>query len=106
MDITKEFENRRSLLHWFLIDSLVGIKIEQPITDIPRILTMQLNGIEINPLKAIERLEEQFDKLVEEKARELFEELKRDILEPFEDKVKELTDSVGLLITSKINKVE
>lgn len=104
MDITKQFEERDSFLKWFLIASLAGIKVEGVVTDVPRILTLQLNGVDINPEAAIIRLEEQFDRLVAEKAQELFEEMKRDILEPFEDKVKEMTAAVSALLEAKVGK--
>ena len=104
MDITKQFEDRDAFLHWFLIASLAGIKVEGAVTEVPRNLTMQLNGVDLNPEAALKRLEEQFDKLVAEKAQDLFEEMKRDILEPFEDKVKEMTDAVDSLVSAKIGK--
>lgn len=104
VDMTQQFEDRDGFLHWFLIASLAGIKVEGAVTEVPRIVTMQLNGVEVNPEAAIKRLEEQFDMLVVEKANELFEELKQDILKPFEDKVEEMTEVVKSLVAAKISK--
>lgn len=102
MDITVEYEKRGSFIHWFILASLAGIDVKGKITEVPRNLTMQLNGVETNPLAALTRLEQQFDELVAEKAQELFEEHKANILDPFEEQVKELTAGVSRLMSGKL----
>ena len=63
---------------------------------------MQLNGVEINPLHALKRLEEEFDKLVEKAALEKVTCIKNEILAPFEEQVEDMTNSLKQLVESKL----
>ena len=100
MDITEEFKNRDSFLHWFLISSLTGVKITEETTQKPRVLTMFLNGTELNSLNAINRLEEEFNRILKEKSKSIAKNKLEDILVPFEEKVQELTDTLQKMIDS------
>ena len=103
MDVTKEFKDRESFLHWFVIASVAGIKTKsEELCKEPRLITMQLNGVEIDPLRAINRMEEEFDRLVEKKAKELVEDITDDILSPFEEQVEDLTSAVKDIISAKL----
>lgn len=102
MDITKRFEDRDSFIHWFIIATLSGVEITENMRDCPRNLTMQLNGEDVNPENAIDRLEEEFNRMVEQKAKEMLDDMRRDILQPFEEKVEEMTGHLDELITSKL----
>ena len=94
MDITEKFKDRGTLLHHFIIASLTGVEITDEMTKYPRILTMQINGQEVNPVNSIERLEQQFDRLVEDEARKMLEDLKFKINEKVELNVEQLLDEV------------
>lgn len=97
-----KFEDVKSFHHWFMISALSGVEITETVKDAPRVVTMQINGVEMNPEKALARLEEEFDRLADKKAKETIKEIKNDILEPFEEKVKELTEAVEELIENKL----
>jgi hypothetical protein len=103
MDMTEQFDQDQ-FTRWFMIASLAGVEIEGAVKECPRMVTMQLNDVEINPEAAIKRLEEEFDRQVDKRARAMLEEMKNDILSPFEDKVRELTDAVGSLIKEKLGR--
>ena len=98
-------EDRDGFANWFIICALTESEVGPDANiggDIPYILKMQLNGIEIDPIKAIDSLEKQMNRMVEERALEMVEETKKDILEPFEEKVEDLTNSLDALIKEKI----
>ncbi|MFA7287249.1 MAG: hypothetical protein WC055_00055 [Melioribacteraceae bacterium] len=97
-----KFTDTKSFHHWFMISALSGIDITEEIKSIPRVITMQINGVEINPEKALSRLEEEFDGLVEKEAKKMVQEMKNDILDPFEEKVRELTEGIEELIENKL----
>lgn len=98
MDMTDQFSDRESFINWFLIAALSGVEITDKVRSEPRMVTMQLNGVEINPLAALKRLEEQFDRVVSEEAKKLFEEKQRAIFSPFEDKIREMSECVSSII--------
>ena len=102
MDLTKEYKNRDSFIQWFLICALKGVEITENVRNEPRDVKMQLNGVELNPLHALKRLEKEFNRLVEKKALERIEEIENDILEPFNEQVEELTRSLKNLVLLKL----
>lgn len=103
MDMTEEFKNREGFLHWFLIASLTDVKTKsEKMYKEPRMVTMQLNGVEIDPMRAINRLEEEFDRLVEVKAKEMIEDITDDILDPFNEQVEDLTSAVKNILSAKL----
>jgi hypothetical protein len=102
MDLTEQYQDRDSFIHWFLICALKGVDITDQIRAEPRKVTMQLNGVELNPMHALKRLEGEFDRLVEKSALEKVEDLKRDILEPFEEQVEDMTSALKKLVESKL----
>ena len=79
MDITEKFEDRHSFLHWFIIASLTGIEITDKIRSHPMLVTMQINGQEVNPVNSINRLEDQFNRMVEDKACAMLESMRTEI---------------------------
>lgn len=105
MDMTRQFDERDSFAHWFIIASLSGVKITENIKNRPMDVKMQINGEDVNPEKAILRLEEEFDRMVNSKARELLQEWKGDVMEPFEDKIKDMTESLDGLISDKLQRL-
>lgn len=94
MDITDKFENRDTFLHWFIIASLTGVEITEEIKANPMLVTMQINGQEVNPVNSIERLEQQFDRMVKDKACEMIEDLKYKINEKVDLGIDELLGEV------------
>lgn len=103
MDMTEEFKNREGFLHWFLIASVAGLKTKsKEMCKEPRMVTMQLNGVEIDPLRAINRLEEEFERRIEERAKEMVEDITNDILTPFNDQVEDLTSAVRNMLSTKL----
>lgn len=102
MDITDDFEKRDSFLHWFLICALTGTKLTNEIKQKPYNLTMTWNGVDINCIRAISRLEDQFDDLVEKKAKKMIEDMKYDIMEPFHDKIDSMTEEIDTLIKERL----
>ncbi len=103
MDLTEEFEDRVSFIHNFIIRSLTGINICETIKARPRYVTMQINGVDIDPLNALNRLEEEYEGLVKEEAKKLSEEVLQDVIIPFEDKIYEIIKFARERI-EKINK--
>ena len=79
MNIEERFEDRDSFINWFIIASLAGIEITGEIKSKPMVVTMQINGEEVNPANSIDRLEKQFDRMVKDKACEMIDELKWDL---------------------------
>ena len=106
MDLTKEFKEHNSFIHWFLIAALTGIEITKEVKAKPRLVTMLINGVEINPLKAITRLEEQFDRMVADKAKEQVEEIKKDIMAPFDEQVEDMTAALKMMVDKKLSPTE
>ena len=72
-DATDDYDNDE-FFKWFLIASLSGMPLNDQIRSVPRNLRLTLNGQEINPLKAIKRLEQQFNSMVNDKASEIVQE--------------------------------
>lgn len=101
MDLTKEFKDQESFIHWFIIAAVCGTEITEAMKSEPRNITMQLNGEEIDPKRALLRLEEEFDRCVDKKAEEKIADIKRDILNPFEDEIERLTDTIDEMIAEK-----
>ncbi len=102
MDITNEFEKRKSFLNWSVICSLKGIEITDQLSSNPRDLTMILNGVELNPINFFKRIEEEFDRAVEEKANEKLEQAKHDILDEYQEKVDEITNEIENVLWESI----
>ena len=94
MDITEKFEDRDTLLHFFIIASLTGIEITDEIKENPMLVTMQINGQDVNPVNSIERLEQQFDRMVKDTACEMLEELKYKINQKVNLDIDALLDEV------------
>jgi hypothetical protein len=102
MNMNAEYKNRDSFAHWFIIAALKDIEITENMRSAPKIITMQINGEEVNPTNAILRVEQEFDRNVKLRAKELFEQYKDEIFEPFETKVDEMTKSLDSLINEKL----
>jgi hypothetical protein len=99
MNIDKQFEDRDSFLHWFIIAALTGVTITDNMkSDKETNITMQLNGVEINPINSINRLEDQFDRMVKDKSIELIRDMQ------FEMQEELYTAFVG--IVNKLNRGE
>ena len=81
MDVTEKFDDRDSFLHWFIIASLTGVEITEEIRSRPMVVTMQINGEEVNPANYIKRLGEEFDRMVNDKSQEAIEDLRDRIIE-------------------------
>ena len=94
MDMAKRFEDRDSFIHWFIIASLTGIEITDAVKSKPMVVTMQINGEEVNPANSIDRLEDQFDRMVRDKACEMFDDLKYRIVEKLEYNIDEMIASI------------
>lgn len=101
MDITEEFK-KREFVNWFIIASLKGIDITDVVKSEPRIVTMQINGVEINPLNAIKRLEKEFDHQIQKEVDMRFESLKADILNPIDDEITDMLSDLRKLIDNKV----
>jgi len=109
VDITEEFNKRpftENFLEWFITHILSK---QYDIRDIPkevgqesRILTMQLNGVDLNPLIAIQDLERQFDDMVATEAKKLLQELKQEYLNNLEDKFDTLTKGIDKMIEEQL----
>jgi len=95
-NVTEEFKPRESKVKWFIISAISKGKIEinESLRAEPRILKMSLNGQDIDPLHAIEKMHEQFDALVVKKAKVMVSKLKDKITEPLEAKIEELTNLI------------
>jgi hypothetical protein len=102
MNMNDEFKDRDSFAHWFIIAALSDTKITENLRSEPKIVTMQINGEDVNPTKAILRLEQEFDRNVKLRAKELFEQYKDEIFEPLGTKVEEMTKSLDSLINEKL----
>ena len=88
VDVTDVFDNRRQdeeFLHWFLIASITGEPITEEMKANPKILEMAINGEKINPVRAIKRLEEDFDRMVENRAKALVDEIQGQIYNAVND---------------------
>jgi hypothetical protein len=94
MEITERFENRDSFLHWFIIASLTGVEITAPMKSNPMNITMQINGEEVNPLNSIDRLEQQFERMVRDKACSLVEDIKYKLTERLNTSVGEVLEEI------------
>lgn len=70
MDVTKEYKERDSFLKWFMIAALSGVDMKSGVIEVPRNLVLTLNGIELNVIHALKRLEEEFDRIVDAKVDE------------------------------------
>jgi hypothetical protein len=98
MDLTKEFENRNSFLHWFIIASLTGVDITENIKSDPMDITMQINGEEVNVLNSIKRLEEQFNTLVNDKALELIEGARDELINKLTINTNDVLSNLGITL--------
>ncbi len=105
MDLTKEYKHDE-FVKWFIIAAITGVEITEVMRTRPMNITMQINGAEIDPYRAMKRLEDEYDDLVARKARQMVEEIKQDILEPFEDKVMEITMAMEQFINNKLGVIE
>lgn len=85
MDMTKEFADRDSFVHWFLIAAIAGQEITDEMKAEPRLIRMTLNNVEIDPLRAIRRLEEEVDRLIEKRATEMVNELHNQLTYLYDD---------------------
>lgn len=94
MDLTKRFEDRGSFINWFIIASLTGIDINDKIKSDPMVVTMQINGEEVNPANSIDRLEQQFDRMVRDTACEMLDDLRYKISEKLEFNIEEMIASI------------
>ena len=101
MDLTEQFKHH-PFINWFIIAAVTGVDITEAMKRGTKDITMQVNGDEVDPLRALTRLEEEFDRMIEIRASELIEDLKRDILTPFEDKVDEIRGELDKMLTDKI----
>lgn len=98
MDLTQEFDKTDSFIHWFIICALVGIDITEEVKKRPIDIKMTINEVEMNPLASLKRLEEEFDRLVDKKANEKIDIITDNIIEPFQEKIQELTDKLHELV--------
>lgn len=98
------FEDKDSFNYWFMIASLTDIDITDNIKDYPRVITMQINGDEINPENALKRLKEECDHKVNEKAKELAEQMKYEILDPISEKLVDIENSIDKQFEEYIEK--
>tara|TARA_R110000744_G_scaffold51361_1_gene110620 strand:- start:495 stop:788 length:294 start_codon:yes stop_codon:yes gene_type:complete len=94
MNMTDKFEDRDTFLHWFIIASLTGVEITEEIKANPMLVTMQINGQEVNPANSIERLEQQFDRMVKDKACEMLDDLRFDATEKLGVVMAELIENI------------
>jgi len=94
MEITERFENRDSFLHWFIIASLTGVEITAHMKSNPMNITMQINGEEVNPLNSIDRLEQQFERMVRDKACSLVEDIKYKLTERLNTSVEGVLEEI------------
>ncbi len=78
MDITKEFDCTEGFLHWFTIAALSGVEITEEVRARPLNLTMNLNGSDLNVVNALHRLEQEMDRIIEEKVEERLEKFDSD----------------------------
>jgi len=100
-----EFEDRYSFHNWFMITSIVGCDITDKMKEYPHIVTMQVNGEEVDPIRALHRLDNSIDDHVAHQAKNLIEDHINDIIKPFEDTIADLTDELHKLIAVKIKEV-
>jgi hypothetical protein len=102
MDMTENFKDRESFIQWFLIAAMAGMDMTETVVAKPSNITMQINGIEMNPLRAIQRMEEEFKRQIEDAANEKVEDLKNEILDPFEEQVQDMTAALKNLVSKKL----
>ena len=102
MDMSKNFEDRESFVQWFLIAAIAGMEMTEAVVSKPSNITMQINGIEMNPLRAIQRMEEEFKRQIKVAANEKVEDLKNEILNPFEEQVPDMTVALKRLVSDKL----
>lgn len=86
------FEDRESFHFWFMIAAISGTPITEKMQSKPPVITMQLNGEEIDPVQALSRLKEEFDRQVNEKALLLLEQAKETFFEPLEEKMEQVRE--------------
>lgn len=101
MDMTENFNDRKSFVQWFLIAAMADMGMTEAVVAVPSNITMQINGIEMNPLHAIQRMEEEFNLRIEEIVNERVVELKDEILDPFEEQVQDMTAALKALVCKK-----
>lgn len=88
------YEKRDSFLSWFVFHSINidkigegGIKPGKDLYD----LTMFIDGVELNPVAAIEALEKQMNAMINEKAVAMVENRFQNVIEELENTVKTAT---------------
>jgi len=102
MDITDVFE--QDFINFFVIESSVAAldkeseSINKKITELPRILKMQYNGIELDPLLALNQMRDQFDAMVKAKALSLLENISDTIETDFKESLENTTINLKNLI--------
>lgn len=94
--MNKIFEDRDSFHYNFMITALAGQEITDKIKEYPRVVTMQINGEEIDPVRALDRLDKVIDDHIEKRANEIVEGKIADILKPFEEQVEHMTDVIRM----------
>ena len=100
-----KFDDRYSFQFNFMIYAVSGLELTDKMKEHPRKITMQLNGEEIDPERALDRLDKAIPEYVEERAKEIIEDKIMEILSPFEDRVAEIADDLRTIISTKIKEL-
>ena len=77
-------------------------KVPKEFNITPTNLTMQINGIEIDPLHFIKKLEEQYQWQVERLATKLVDDLRDDALDPLTELLDDVTSAIKQTIKDKL----
>jgi len=100
-------EYRNSFIEWFIIASFSGIddKEREKIVSIQEEkrknddnsfeVTMQINGISVNPKTAISGLQEQFNRMVNEKAKEIVDNIISDKFDIIDENINDVNSLVS-----------
>lgn len=105
MDVTEEFYKRGWLEHMVICSLAAGkVEITEELSTNPKILTMQLNGVELDPLHFIKKLEDCFEESVKQEADKIVEEIKYTAMESIEETLDELNDTIKKMIDDKLGK--
>ena len=101
-DLTAEMKQSESFISWFLIAALAGDEITENHMAYPRIVTMQLNGEELDVKQALNRLESEHRRQIKETAHQLLQERCDALLEPLSEQIDLVKDHLNQTI-SKLN---
>ena len=107
MDVTEEFKKRGWLEH-LIINTLskdITLITDEVRAD-PKILTMQLNGVDLDPMHFVKRLEECYSDAVKKEAQEIIDEIKENALGPVEDLIDEMHDTIRDIIDNKLSTLD